>query len=727
LTLAGLLAGCGAEPASEPIYRFADRFAGAEIRQEPGRVDFSATNENVLLDGWSWSERNPDGTEYRWSNRPVSTVEFFLSRPRDIELNFRCLPYPSSDQPAQKIEVALNGLALRTIGLEPGWSERGLRLPASATAAGDNRLEFRYARTTIPAEQGDSKDRRGLGVAWDWLTFSNSGSKPPTADPERGLVVLPGGTRADFYLQPPAGSLLRIPALDLNASASLSITIASDSPDAGRSTILLETTEAERDLQLPLPDVKGPIRLRLEVPPNPGATDQGFAVLSHAAVLSSSADTPDRADPKPHSSPAAGRPNIILYVIDALRKDHLGSYGYALPVSPQMDSLAAEGVLFKDALSQSSWTKSSMASVFTGLQPWQHQAAGESDRLPAGLLTLGESLRDNGYRTAGFSANGYVSKTFGFDRGFDKWEQRFGRTTLSNELHAEALSWLEGATEKEPYFLYIHTVDPHAPYDPPDDLRARFAPEVKSTDIGSVAQMKARLNESEAPDPGTLSDLVALYDAEIAGNDRALGNFLNRLKELGHYDDTLLILSSDHGEEFYEHGAWTHRLSLHSEVLEVPLILRFPGDWRAGLRIGETAQHVDLLPTVLDYLGLPIPNELAGRSLLGLIEAKDNIASRRPAFSHLSIAHGPFFGVVLGDWKLITSQLAGRSRPPELYHRVRDPGEQNNLASEYPIMVGYLTSLLRAEIARPGPAPEAEPTELDEETRRSLEALGYLQ
>ena len=652
--------------------------------------------------------------------------EFFLSRQRDVELSFRVLPYPSPDRPQQEIEIALNGRALERVGLSSGWGEYRVRVPASATVSGHNRLDFRYAWTVVPAAQGGSKDRRGLGVAWDSLTFGDIDPIAATADPERELVILPAGTRADFYLEATPGSRLIVPAMDVRGSAILLITVATDSTGEGPGVTLAELSDAVRDLEFALPDVSGPIRLRLEVPRGTNLSNTGFAAISGAAVVAPRPEASNRPKVRAASTPSNRRPNIILYVIDTLRADHLGTYGYERPISPRIDSLANEGVLFEDTQAQASWTKPSAASILTGLLPWRHGAVGERDRLSAEAPSLARILQDNGYRTGAVSANGYVSKAFGFDQGFGQFIQAPSSANRSGAVHTSALAWLDSLHGDEPFFLYVHTIDPHNPYAPPEDLRLRFAARVKDPDMGSIQRMKARLKGAEAATPAVIADLLALYDAEIADNDRELGRFLDSLKQRGWYEDTLLIVSSDHGEEFYEHGAWTHRLSLYSEVLEVPLIIRFPGGWKAGTRVVATAQHVDFMPTILDYLDLPAPNELDGQSLLRFIDHGPGATVRRAVFSHLSIAHGSVFSAVFEDRKLITAQLAGRSRPPELYRRRSDPREQEDLASKYPVTAGYLTSLIRAELAKGGPAPAAEPAQLDEETRRNLEALGYI-
>lgn len=718
---------CTREVAHEPVYDFARSFAAAELRYEPTRVEFAASDDisAVLLEGWSWSERSEDGTEYRWSNRPVSTAVFYLAKRRDLEVAFRFQPFPSPSGQPQEIAVSLNGHEVETIGLGGGWSEKRVLLPMAASRVGDNRLEFRYAWTAAPAELGSSKDRRRLAVAWDWLSFGEREARPATADADSGLVVLPGGTRLDYFLDAVPGSRLSIPSIDLRGGTRLRLSAALDGEGEAVDSPLGEFADSARDVEFTLPRRAGPLRVRLEAASGSGA-DAAFAAVQGMTVLSPVAGGSERPARDRDLSLPEGRPNIVVYVIDALRAENLGAYGYGRPVSPRIDALASEGVLFENAQAQSSWTKAAVASIFTGLLPWRHGAAGDAARLASEAPNLTESLKALGYRTGGASSNGYVGPVYGFDRGFDRFamtDRRFGR---SQAVHDLALEWLDELEGDEPFFLYVHTIDPHAPYVPPKDLRERFAPRVEDPAAGSVERVRRLIKGDEPATEETIADLVALYDAEIAANDRELGRFLDELRRRDRYEETLIVLTADHGEEFYEHGGWTHRQSLYSEVLDVPLIVKMPGARYAGARVETPAQHADLLPTILELLGEPVPEGVDGESLLSFFPGADGSVRERPVVSHLAIAHGPFFSVIFGDWKLITSQVAGRPHPPELFHRSRDRAERENLAPVFPVMVGYLTSMVRAELARGAAEAEAEDAELDPETRRALEALGYL-
>ena len=335
---------------------------------------------------------------------------------------------------------------------------------------------------------------------------------------------------------------------------------------------------------------------------------------------------------------------------------------------------------------------------------------------------LGSLLAAAGYRTGAISANGQVSRATGFAHGFGDF--RFlAHGPPSEETVDAALAWLDEGEGGRPWFLYVHDLDPHAPYTPPDDLRRRFAPDV-DPEAGSHAAIVAAYGARGVERARRVADLVPLYEAEVAAMDRAFGRLLDGLADRGMADDTLVVFVSDHGEEFDEHGDLGHGKNLFRPSLDVPLVVRLPGQ-RRGVRVSRLAQHVDLLPTVLARAGLEPPPGLPGVDLAELARFADgDHVPPRPAVSHLHSDRRRGTALTLGGWKLIRPESAPLGLRPTLYAWLDDPAESHDLARARPVRAGYLRSLLRAETA----APEAEstPAEIDKETRRSLEALGYL-
>jgi arylsulfatase len=302
------------------------------------------------------------------------------------------------------------------------------------------------------------------------------------------------------------------------------------------------------------------------------------------------------------SRPAPAR-NLIVYLVDTVRADHLGCYGYRLPTSPALDAFALEAVLFENAYAQSSWTKPAVASIFTGLRPWRHGANQRRQRLADEAVTLAEILAAAGYRTAGFITNPNVGGAFGFRQGFERYHAE--REEQSGEsVRRAAFDWLEARGEDaRPFFLYLHTVEPHSPYRDALDRAGEFGARLADPQIGLRRHLRALGDGSLRAAPETVSELVALYDAEVAAADTSFGALLDELGRRGLADETIIVFVSDHGEEFADHGGFEHSRTLYEEVLRVPLIVRAPGF--APRRVAASAQHVDLLPTLLDLVAVP--------------------------------------------------------------------------------------------------------------------------
>ncbi|MDX1501681.1 MAG: sulfatase, partial [Thermoanaerobaculia bacterium] len=437
--------------------------------------------------------------------------------------------------------------------------------------------------------------------------------------------------------------------------------------------------------------------------------------------------------PAPRPTPSGGPPDIVVYLVDTLRADHLGCYGYHRPTSPQIDRFAEDATLFTGALAQSSWTRPAVATLFTGLYPEVHGVTGRQSGLPAGVATLAELLREAGYATAAVSTNPYVTPAFGLDRGFDTFvELPVDRRTeevhqLSDRLNREAFAWLDARPPGRPFFLYLHSTDPHLPYAPRSPYRERFA-RPGSAAVAGTKETVYRLTAGELEATVAVREgLIDLYDAEIAFNDAAFGELRRRLEELGLWESALVVLLADHGEEFGDHGLWTHGRTLYSEQLAMPLVVRLPGGRGAGRRVDAPVSQVDLLPTLLDYLGVGAPEAVQGRSFLAAFEPGFSPSDPPPAiYAHLGINGRRHLAVTRGRRKVVyRAQRLLRPMPRvEQYDLERDPGERRNLAYQEPVWTGYLLSLSR--LRELWPALHAEDVELSEELQKNLEALGYV-
>ncbi len=362
--------------------------------------------------------------------------------------------------------------------------------------------------------------------------------------------------------------------------------------------------------------------------------------------------------------------NVVIVVVDTLRQDHLATYGYARDTAPFLNSLARQGVTL-DGISPSSWTKPATASILTGLHPVTHQAIDRQDRLPEEAVTLAEILRLEGYRTFAASANGWVSPTFGFEQGFDELLLREQLNIRARELNRELLPRL--LQLQEPFFLYVHYIDPHAPYAPITDWRGGPLPTTLLPVLpDDLAATHVRVRSAEF-----LRRAVDLYDGEIRGADAGLAELVGVLRGRGLLDRTLLVVTSDHGEEFEEHGRMSHGQTLYDEVLRVPLVFHGPG-LSAGARLGR-ASLVDLVPTLVDLVGVPFwRRELKadGVSIAGALTSGRMRQSGRGFLGHLDFVDGKSLSYTADDHKMV---LAKRPYAKQVFDLATDPGERRNL------------------------------------------------
>ena len=433
------------------------------------------------------------------------------------------------------------------------------------------------------------------------------------------------------------------------------------------------------------------------------------------------------------------RPNVILIVIDALRPDRLGCYGYERPTSPTLDGLASEGAVFTDVMAQAAETLISVPAFLTGRYPrehglvWQLEGAevlvGSELRAP----TMAEILRESGYATAAVSANPLISAESAVAKGFDMFEHSWGLPSVwratAAEVNQSAYPLLEGwRSAPKPFFLYLHYMDPHNAYCPPSEFcvfgRPGYTPrDEKINKImnelaereGTVGVTDERLAERELvrKDIARLSDL---YDGEVLCADHHLGELFRRLKQLGLYDNTIIIITADHGEALLEHESLKHGGTLYQEAVHVPLIIKGPGI-PAGQRITGLVELNDLAPTVLAAAGIEVEVEMSGRSVLPALTGGGDLEAR-PAMAELP-AQGTY-ALRLGDLKLIAS-----ADTAELYDLSQDPGELVNLAEAQPETVARLRQRLDQVLAEHPAAPPL----LGAATARekdALRSLGYL-
>ncbi|MEM7480146.1 MAG: sulfatase [Acidobacteriota bacterium] len=429
--------------------------------------------------------------------------------------------------------------------------------------------------------------------------------------------------------------------------------------------------------------------------------------------------------------------SVVLISLDTLRADRLGAYGHDRATSPHIDALADRSILFERANSVSYHTADSHMSMFTSTFPSVHlvrNAARDTGRpLDPVIPTLAEVLQDGGYRTVGFHGGGNISSIYGFDRGFEVYRK--------SDVDA-AIAWLagDGADDpRKPFFLFFHAYYTHDPYTPESvafggdyqgDILSDRDELLELTESKSFLELRDTFWERVDPaDPADLERLFDLYDSELLELDAQVGRLLAAVEERG--ERTLVILTSDHGEEFHEHGRFLHD-QLYDELLHVPLILHHPD--LPPKRVATRVSLLDLAPTLVGMLGIEKPESFQGGSLAQVAEGQRTPAfvfsekiRRLPEERGLRSREFSNWALVAEDRKVIVRKGV------ETYDLVVDPAEQNDLALEHPasrelVALGKQVLRQNAELRdRLGVGQSATEQPLDPETRDQLKALGYLQ
>ena len=429
-------------------------------------------------------------------------------------------------------------------------------------------------------------------------------------------------------------------------------------------------------------------------------------------------------------------PSFLVIAIDSVRADHVGAYGYLRGTTPRIDGFAREGILFSTAFSQAPWTKPSVASLFTSTYVSVHNVLfskrvvnGEdrTDILSAKFLTLAEAMKAGGYATGGFGQNIHLRPEFGFDQGFDRYDMHARR---ADKINRRTLGWLR---EEDPdkFFAYLHYNEPHYPYRPRPEY-AKFGSTTARVQIDGATKEAFRSGALRLSTQD-IGQLIDLYDGEILCADTMVGELIDAISKLG-YRNLTVVITADHGEEFLDHGDITHGQSLYSELVRVPFIITGTGLPAAvrGTRSDFRVELIDIMPTVLEMAGIPLPPGIQGRSLLGAVHAGpgSKTTGDTSIFSQRrDPADAAFSSTVFdGRWKLINDTARSRLM---LFDLSADPGEKSPVATGPKDVIDRLSSRLAGwdtsnlslyETIRPD---DTRP--LDAETERRLRSLGYIQ
>ncbi len=430
-------------------------------------------------------------------------------------------------------------------------------------------------------------------------------------------------------------------------------------------------------------------------------------LLLMLVVCAEAVNPPGKAASKP-ATPAATSPNVILITLDTTRADRMGFLGSDRGLTPNLDDLAKQGVVFTRAYSHVPLTPPSHATILTGTYPQFNHVNDFGKRLPANVPYLPEILRKRGYQTAAFVSSVILDPVEGsgqgFDRGFDKYDAGFHRRRLredryqsierrADQVVARALDWLDKHPHG-PFFVWLHFYDAHDPYDPPEPFKTKYA---------------------NAP-----------YDGEIASVDAAVGKFLSQLRSGGRYENSIIAVMADHGEALGEHGETAHGVFLYDETIHVPLVFKLPKEKSAGKRVDRRVVLVDVTPTILQTVGSAIPKPMQGESLVPEMTADEPVKTpEQTAFAETDYPRRAF------GWSSLRALRTGKylfveAPRRELYDQTVDPNAKHDLAASSTAVTDTLTSQIDAFRQKTSSTEAEAKTPVDPEAQEKLNALGYV-
>ncbi len=590
-----------------------------------------------------------------------------------------------------------------------------ITLPAERLHVGENMVQLRLPTTgslSRPVSAGGAVPNAGVIIDWLRLgdaTDPHANDAPPSpeslaaVDGSHARLSIPDGWTLGYTMEVPAGAHLTGVA---DGEGSIELLARRD----GEPEVRVGTIRAGRfDLDLAaLEDDVTRLDLRAS----------GTIRLTDPAVVTFD------------GGPTATRPtirNVLVYLTDTLRADKLHPYRPESRVrAPALDAWARTATTMLRGHGQENWTKPSVATLLSGLFPWEHHATTEEGIVPDEVQLLSERLRE--FHSGAFIANGFCSDRFGFRQGWDTFRNyiREGQRTQAQFVAADVISWLDARPQETPFFLYVHTVDPHVPYLPPADLLALYDPDPYDgpVDFNRDRELLEHVKSGSQPlTPRDRVHLEALYDGEITYHDTHFGSVIEALERRGLADETIVVFTADHGEEFFDHGSVGHGHSVYEELINVPLIVRIPGVTE-GSSLPDSVGLVDVLPTIYDALGRDIPDDLSGESFLPLLLGE---TAEAPRVAVTGFMEG-WRAVNVGRLKLIQRT----ERRVMLHDLGSDPHEQTDVAADRPIAVRYARGLLGLHLAgveRPSRRRaeiREQAIEIDAETRAQLEELGYV-
>jgi arylsulfatase A-like enzyme len=685
--------------------------------------------EQALVEGIAAPE-SAEGTRFVWAIGERSRLRFRLDQPENLRLELRARPFAYPGAPPQRVTLSLNGDARERFELATGNGDHTIAIPSSALRRGWNELTLAHAWSVRPRDVREgSLDARPLAAAYEHIRLVQTGpllrfgtaaidgreAAPALSQMGRGSVswvfrAPPDATLDVSWLAPPNAAAMTVrAAIETDDGARLLWEEGARSGASGRRSARLEDFSSR------------PVRLELEVI---GAPTEAPWLWADVRI-----DAP--ASPSVATAPALRGQSVLFILLDASQRTRFGVYGNPRVTTPHIDELARDSLVFDAAHATAPYTLSSTASLFTSLLPPQHGVVEKANRLAQGVPTLAEAFRAAGYATAAFSANGFVSRHFGLTRGFEDFVtmssgRGAGTVAPAQKFHAPVTKWLDehaaaARSGQQPFFLYLHYVQPHEPFDIAPSRFYDLDPSYDGSVDGSLEMLLALYDGKLKLTPRDVEQLERLYEGNLRYADDAVGQLLAELKRLGLFDRTLVVVTSDHGESLGERGLFGHNTSVDQAMTAIPLVVHLPASF-PGRRAGRSdvpVSTIDLGPLVLEASGIDPPENFAGRSPLPFALTG---TSAPPRLLYARTAGGqPEVGLWDLDWKCRLAHGAGDGLAGPV--DAVDAGAAEARARN--VTLSLCTAARRALESAASPAAQATGT-LSEQEREALKALGYL-
>ncbi len=690
-------------------------------------IDFGTSDQHKYTrggwaSGWENTESSKDDVSFARKRPGKSKLRFWVrDSPKEVVLRVRSA---SADPATLQLSVGKKALGEAT-SVGAAWTVVRVAIPEGTISQGRSTLSL--------------ASKTALDVDWLWMPnqedageFSNLPRSLPIkfSNGSRRALAAPSSRSFSFYLHAPPQAKLVV---DIGSNQDVEFQIKAET-SSGVQTLLSQKADKDKwqEVVVDLSALAGQaIRLELSTKGSLGKTGWGEPEIVIAKG-------------KEAAPPAKRAKNLVYVVMDTTRADSFASVKPDTEVrTPQYDALAESSTTFANAYNNENWTKPSVTTMWSGLYPGTHGARQATSKVDKDIWFLPQQLEKAGFTTGAFIANAVVSETFGFKKGWTHFQNDSDHSLDGNgsRLYPHAAEWMEKHKD-ERFFLYVQSVDPHTTYDVPKDYWKPYFKGNYKGPIGSsfsreeqmvVDNGKMKINDTD------LSWIRALYKGEVSYQDEFLGGLIAKIEELGLMEDTLIVVTNDHGEEIREHGGMGHGWPLFEEQIRAPLLMRYPGIFTSGANVKHVVEHADLSPTILDSLGVSPMKSAEGLSFLPLLA--DGVGSRQHPFYTIAWSRKGMRSVRVGDWKLIVGKSSDWMY---LFNLKDDPGELANLLkkgkakTKEALLAGRLCEVYLTEaLATPDKAKrmdgagqkqryDSREIPIDEKTRKELEALGYL-